>query len=101
MSDERFDRIEAALHDLTVSNHTLTVLGEDTNSRVRLLAEGLAATNERMDRGFAEIGTRIDGTNQMMRTFIRQQAQANRQVRESLSNDGARLRGPKRRRRTR
>lgn len=122
MSDERLDRTEAALHNLTASNqgltvsghsltesyqglaesyHKLTVLSEDTNSRVCLVAEGLDTANERMDRGFVALGTHIDGTNQMMRTFIRQQAQINRKFSDSLSNDGTRLRRPKRRRKAR
>ena len=115
MSDERLDRIEAALqglkgsyHDLAGSNqsltqsyHKLTVLEEDTNSRVRLFAEGLAATSERMDRSFAEIGTRIDGTNQMMRTFIQQQAAANREFQDSQSDHEGRLQALGRRRKAR
>jgi hypothetical protein len=66
MSEERFDRIDAGLKKLTV-------LHEETRDRVKLLAEGVGATNERIDRlknrmdeRFDDVDRRFDGIDQRL-----------------------------------
>ena len=52
MSEERFDRIDAGLS-------RLAILYEETRDQVKLIAEGLAFTNERLDA----TNERLDATN--------------------------------------
>jgi flagellin-like hook-associated protein FlgL len=52
MSAERFDRIEAGLNKLAI-------LHEETRDQVKLIAEGFAATNDRLDA----MNDRLDATN--------------------------------------
>ena len=54
MSEERFDRIDAGLKKLTI-------LHEETRDRVKLIAEGLGSTNERIDRLEDRMDKRFDG----------------------------------------
>ena len=56
MSEERFDRIDAGLRKLSV-------LHEETRDRVKLIAEGLGATNERIVRLEGRMNERFDGVD--------------------------------------
>ena len=84
MSEERFDRIDATLSKLTI-------LHEDTRVQVRLIAEGLVATNERMDRGFTGLRADIQETNTKLDTFIRAKSVHDRQSRQRLDDHERRI----------
>jgi len=60
MSEERFDRIDAGLN-------RLTILHEETRTQVKLIAEGLVGTNERidsMDHRLDSMDHRLDSMDQ-------------------------------------
>ena len=56
----RIDGVEVGLHKLEDGQQKLGVEVEEQASNIRALAEGFAGLNERMDRGLAEILTRLD-----------------------------------------
>jgi chromosome segregation ATPase len=78
VSEQR--RMRVQLKALTHSHERLVVLHEHLCHKVQLIAEGLLALQERMERGFAELTQRIDELTEridrlepMMMGFIRSQ----------------------------
>jgi septal ring factor EnvC (AmiA/AmiB activator) len=62
MSEERFDRIDAGLSKLAI-------LYEETRDHVKLIAEGLAVTNQRLEatnQRLEATNQRLDATNQRL-----------------------------------
>ena len=69
----------------------LTVLFEEQHHVVLAIADGLVATNERMDRGFASIEERFDRIDLTMNTFVRAQSGANRELIDKHENHERRI----------
>ena len=57
---QRIDHVEVRLGKLEHGQQKLGVEVDENTSNIRALAEGFAGLNERMDRGFAEVLTRLD-----------------------------------------
>ena len=57
---KRIDLVEVRLGRLEHGQQKLGIEVDENTSNIRTLAEGLAGLNERMDRGFAEVLTRLD-----------------------------------------
>ena len=94
MSDERFDRIEGRLD-------RMGVLFDEQRQLLLVVAEGVAAANERMDRGFAELRGELRDRNAMIDAFIREQSELNREFRGRFSKHEERIQTLERRRRAR
>ena len=112
MSEERLERIEQKIDALTsradgltsrvdgltsrvdgleVGQQKLTVLFEEQHHVVLAIADGLVATNERMDRGFASMEERFERLDLTMNTFVRAQGVANRELIDKHENHERRI----------
>ena len=67
--DERTDRLERKVDDLTVGQHKLTVMFEALRDRFETVADGVVATNERTGR-----------IETLLQSFINTQTHINREL---------------------
>src|SRR5712692_9987650 len=96
MSDERPDRVEKRLDGLEDGQHKLLVQYEDQRRLLMVVADGVAAANERvdaaddrvsggfaalekrMDHGFAQMDRRFTSLETVLTSFIETQDRINR-----------------------
>ena len=92
--------LKTDVESVKVGIHKLDILHDETRALIRVIAERLDATPTRdeMNRGFAELGARIDANTAIVETFVREQVQLNRKVTTTLDDHERRLGGLERRR---
>src|SRR5229473_1848654 len=71
--DQKFDAVDQRLAGLS---RKVDVLHEATRGEIRLLAELIGATNERMDRGFAELRVDLRESTAFLQTVVQGQNNA-------------------------